>query len=45
MRRAQAMAEDALAAKNLVYAGQLAESAAALAGRLVKGEPVAASAP
>lgn len=39
------MAEDALNAKNLVYAQQLAESAAALAGRLVKGEPAAATAP
>lgn len=39
------LAEDALAAKNLVYAQQLAESAAALAGRLVKGELAAATAP
>ncbi len=35
------MADDALAAKNYLYAQQLAESAAALAGGLVKGEPPA----
>jgi hypothetical protein len=39
------MADAALAARNVVYAHQLAQNAAALAGLLVKGDPAGAIAP
>jgi len=42
-RRFVRMAEEALAIRNYIYAQQLAESAAALAGALVKGNPAPAT--